>query len=153
MDSNRPVAQHRLGPRGGDGDVVALFGQGDVSVLVLLDIGIGGPASERIFEVPHVAVNFGGFDFQIGNRRLEVRIPIHQPLAAIDQALVVHINKDLDYRIVEIAFFPGGCTRCTRHGKGVARPVAGGAKALELFDDRATRLGFPLPDFGGEIFA
>src|SRR5262249_59757120 len=32
------------------------------------------------------------------------------------------------------------------HGEALARPVAGGAKPLELADDRAAGFGLPLPD-------
>ena len=108
MHRHRAIAQHGFGAGGGDGDVIALLGQDDAAFLVLLDVSIGLAARQRVFEMPHMARHFGILDLQIGDRRLEMRIPVHQPLAAIDQPLVIHVDKDLDHRIVEIALFALG---------------------------------------------
>ena len=54
--------------------------------------------------MPHMAVNFDVLDLEIGNRGLEMRVPVHQPLAAVDQALFIHLDKDLDHGVVEISF-------------------------------------------------
>ena len=80
-------------------------------------------------------------------------VPIHQPLAAIDQALLVHVHEDLDDGIVEIALLAGGRIGRARHGEGLAVPVAGGAEALQLTDDRAAGLLLLLPDLQGEGLA
>ena len=94
----------------------------DVPVLVLFDVFIGGTAGQRVFEVPHVAVDFDVLDLEIGNRGLEMRVPVHQTLAAIDEALVIHIDEDLDHGVVEIALFALGAP-WPGHGEGVAVPV------------------------------
>jgi hypothetical protein len=47
-------------------------------------------------------------DLQIRDRGLEMRVPVDQPLAAIDVALVVEIDEHADHRVVEIALSPGG---------------------------------------------
>ena len=112
MDGHRAIAQHGFGPCRGNRDIIARLTQGDVSVLILLDIFIGGPTRERIFEMPHMACLVDILDLKIGNRSLEMRIPVHQPLAAIDEAFVIHIYKDLDHSIVEIAFFACGRIGC-----------------------------------------
>ena len=150
---DRAIAQHGFGAGRRDRDIVAFLGKRHVPVFVFLDIGIGRAIGQRVFEVPHVPVDFGGFDFEIGNRGLEMRVPVDQTLAAIDQALVIHIHEDLDHGVVEVAFLARGGTGGTGHGKGVARPIKRGAKAFELADDRAAGLLLLLPDFGGEILA
>ncbi len=148
MNGNRAIAQHGFRARRGDGDIVALFLQHDVPVLVLFDIGIGLAARQRVLEVPHMTGHFGVLDLEIGNRCLEMRVPVDQPLAAIDQALVVHVDEDLDHRVMEIrrARVLVGITCRATHGKRLARPVGRGAKPLELTDDGAARLDLLFPD-------
>ena len=83
-----------------------------------------------------------------------MRVPVHQTLAAIDQALVVHFHKDLDHGIVEIPVLIGfRCAGCARHGKGVARPVTGRSQPFQLVDDRIAILALPFPDFFQKIIA
>jgi hypothetical protein len=151
MNRDRAVAQHRLGPRGGDGDVVALLLEDHVPVFVFLHIRIGRAARERVLEVPHVAPDIDVLDLQVRDRRLEMRVPVHQPLAAVDEALLVHVDEDLDDGVVEIAVLALGRAGGAGHGEGLARPVAGGAEALQLLADRAARLRLPRPDMGQEF--
>ena len=85
-----------------------------------------------------------------------MRVPVDQTFAAIDQALVVHLNKDLDDRIVEIGrvlVTGAGIPLRARHGEGGAVKVAGRAKALQLVDNGAAGLFFPGPDFLKELLA
>ncbi len=145
MNRDSAVAEHRLGPGRGDGDIVARLAEGDVSVLVLLDIFIGLAARERVLEVPHLALHLDLLDLEIGDRGLEMRVPVDEALAAIDQALLVHLHEDLDDGIVEVALVRGGGARRAGHGEGVAGPVAGRAEALELVDDGVAGLALPLP--------
>ena len=136
MDRDRAVAEHRLGPRRGDRDVVALFLKRDVPVLVLLDVGVGLAARERIFEVPHVALHFAVLDLEVADRGLELGVPVHEPLGAIEQLALVELDEDLD----------DGLREALVHGEALVRPVAGRAEAAELAGDRAARLRLPLPD-------
>ncbi len=130
------VAQHCLGPRCGDGDVVADFAQRDVAVCVLLDILIGRPlpfhGGERVLEMPHVAWRLDILDLEVGDRGLEMRVPVHQPLAAVDQTLAIHLDEDLDDRVVEIALFALRRLRCAGHGEGFARPVAASSRGSSI---------------------
>ena len=150
MNRDRTIAQHRLGPRRGNRDIVAHLAQRHVPVGILLDILIGLAARQRVLEVPHVTRHLDVLDFQIGNRGFEMRVPVHQPLAAIDQALAVHVHEDLDDGVVEVALFAFRRIGRARHGEGLARPVAGGAEAFQLPDDRPARGDLLLPDAGGE---
>ena len=153
MDRNRAVAQHGLGPRRGDGDVVASLAQRNFAVLVLFDIFVGLAARQRVFEMPHMAGRLEVLDLKVRNRRFEMRVPVDQPLAAIDQALVIHLHKDLDDGVVEIALVARRRIRRAGHGESFAAIVAGGAEAAQLLDDGAAGLCFPFPDFFEEFFA
>ena len=135
VNGHRAIAEHGFGARRGNGNIVARLAQGDIPVLVLLDIFISLPASQRVFEMPHMAVALDILDLKIGYRRFKMRIPVDQPLAAIDQPLVVKVDKDLQHGIVEILV----------HRKGVAVPVRRTAKALKLVHNRAARLLLPRP--------
>ncbi len=136
MDGNGAIAQHGFRTRRGDRDIIALFGKDDIPVRILLDIGIGLAAGQRVFEVPHVAFDFPGLDFKIGDRRFELRIPVDQPLAAVDQAFLIERDED----------FENGLGQTLVHGEAFARPVAGCAEALQLVEDQAARLFLPFPD-------
>src|SRR5699024_2785572 len=89
MYGDGTVTEHGFRTRGGDGDVVAGFPQRDIAVGVGFDVFVGFAVGQRVLEVPHVAVAFTVFDFQIGDGGFQHRVPVHQPCAAIDQVLVV----------------------------------------------------------------
>ena len=113
MHRHRAVAQHCFGPRCGNRDIVTRLAKDDVSVFILFDIFVGLATGQRIFEVPHVAVNFGVLDFEIGDRRLELRVPVDQPLATIDQPFIVEPHEHFKHRLRQALI----------HGEAFARPV------------------------------
>jgi hypothetical protein len=154
MHRDRAIAQHGFGPGGGDGNPVALFLEDHAAVFVPLDIGIGLAARERIFEMPHMALDLDILDLQVRNGGFEMRVPVDQPLAAIDEPLVVEIDEDLDHRIVEIGALAGlGVAGRAAHGERLARPVAAGAQPFELAADIAAAFHLLLPDPVDERFA
>ena len=128
MDRHRRVAEHRLGPRGRHRDDLAG-----------LDAGL---VHDRVIEVPEMALHLDLQHFEVGDRGLELRVPVHQPLVAVDQPLRVEIDEGLgdgaDHLVV------GGPRHA--HGEALARPVAGGAEPLQLVDDGPARLRLPGPD-------
>ncbi len=121
MHGDGGVAQHGFGAGGGDHD-------------------LAGAVLQRIGEVPVVAVDLALLDLQVGDRRLEVRIPVHQPLVTVDELFLVKRHKDLANRrrqpLVE--------------GEPLAAPVAARAQALQLVGDGPAGLGLPLPDLFDE---
>ena len=143
MDGHRAIAQHGFGAGGGDADIVAHLAQGDVAVFVFFDVFIFGPACQRVFEMPHVAVNLDILDLEVRDCGFEMRVPVDQPFAAIDQAFVIKIDENLEHGVVEVFI----------HGKGVAIPVTGCAKAFELVDNGRAVFLFPLPDLFNERLA
>ena len=115
------VAEHRLGARRRDNDELLLKLAG------VLD---------RIFEIPEMPLRLDGNDFEVRDRGLQLGIPVHQPLVFIDKPLIVEIDENLD----------DGARQPFVHGEAFARPIAGGAEALQLIDDRAARMLLPGPD-------
>ncbi len=98
-------------------------------------LGCAFVVEERVADVPEVVLRLVVLDFEVGDRRLAARTPVDDALATIDQALVVEVDE-------------GGADRLRRarvEGEALARPVAGGAEALELVAYLAAVLLHPLP--------
>ncbi len=75
------VAQHRLGPRGRDGDRLA--GRGARGV------------NQGIAEVPEVALHLDRHDFDVRDRGQQLGVPVHEPLVAVDQPLLCKATNTL----------------------------------------------------------
>ena len=87
--------------------------------------------------MPHMALLFHAFHFQIRHRRAQHRIPVHQSFAAINQALLKQAHKHFgDY-------FGAGVV----HGEIFARPIGRAAHAAHLLGNRAAGYVFPRPHF------
>ena len=69
MNGYGRIAQHRLGPRRGDRD------KGRLSCLWV---------DKWISQVPETTLDRFGENFVVADCRLQIRIPIHQPLSSID---------------------------------------------------------------------
>ena len=102
VDGHGGVAQHGLGPGGGDHDMGTR------------------PVREGIADVPEPAVrDLALDDLQVGDRGAQRRVPIDEALVPVDQALPVEGDEDLDHRPAQPFV----------HGEAVARPVGRGAEA------------------------
>ena len=153
MYGDSPIAQHRLRPGCGNGDIIAGLAQGDGPVFVFLDVFIGLTICERVLEVPHVPVDLDILDFEVRDRGFEMGIPIHEALAAVDQPLVVHVHEHFDDSIVEVLFGRIRITGRAAHGEGLAGPIARCPQPLELTNDGAARILLLLPDAFQELLA
>ena len=89
----------------------------------------------RVADRPHVAVALDVVHFQVGHRGAQHRVPVHQPVAAVDQAGAIPVDKHLAHR--------GG--QALVHGEALARPVGGGADAAHLVGDGGAGFLLPLP--------
>ncbi len=124
MDGNGAVAEHGLGTRGRDDQVAVTRRQG-------------------VLEVPEAAGFVLREDFEVGQCRVQHRVPVDEPLAAIDQALFVEFDEDF-----------GDRPRTTLvHREPVAAPVDGCAHAPQLLRDLAARVLLPVPDALHEFLA
>ncbi len=92
---------------------------------------------KRITEIPEGAIFFFINNFQVGNRGMQFRVPVHQALAAIDQFFIVEADKHFGYSFGQPFI----------HGETFPGPVHGGAKPAHLSCNGITALFFPLPDF------
>ena len=120
---HRHVAQHRFGSRGGHHQFFAT--------------AIG----QRIGDVPQKTVFFGAFDFEVGDGGFQLRVPVHQALAAVDQALLVQPHEGFGDHLGQLVV----------HGEVFAAPVHRGAHAAHLAGDGVARVLLPLPHTGDEV--
>ena len=115
VDGHGGITQDRLRPRGTHLQIAALL--------------------QRVAEGVECALLLFIFHFQIADRALAAGTPVHQPLAAIDQAFLVEANKSFQHRraqaIVQRKAFPS--------------PVTGDAHAFLLRGDAAMIFRFPTP--------
>ena len=93
--------------------------------------------------MPEVPVHFAVLDFEIGDRRLEVRVPVHQALIFVDQPFLVELNEHFQHRLRE-AFI---------HREPLARPIARGAQPAQLIKNHAAGFFLPAPHALEEFFA
>ena len=117
VNGNGGVAEHGFGPGRRDGDELSVH------------------PFDRVLEVPQLADGLALLDLQIRNRRLELGVPVDQPLVAVDQVLLVELDEHLEHRLRQALV----------HGETLARPVAGRAEALQLVEDQSAGLFFPRP--------
>ena len=99
--------------------------------------------TEWIFNVPHEAIPLFAFHFQIAHCRLQHRVPVHQPLAPVDQALFVQFHKRRCHH--------GGHLRI--HGEVLMLPGHRIPHTPHLLGNGRARLFLPFPHFGDKIFA
>src|SRR5690348_3596726 len=130
MHRHRHVAEHRLRSRRGYAEAETVAG---------------------IADFPNAAVLFLAVHLEVGDRRAEHRIPVDEPLAAVDEAFLVPANEH----------FRDGARQLRVHGEVAAvlafgigeLPVGRSAQAAHLARDARARLLLPLPDALDEFLA
>ena len=150
MHGHAGVAEHGFGPRRRHHDIVARLVFGGLAVLIEGDrVLVGHAIRQRIAQVPHIALDLDVFDFEVGDRGFKARVPVHQPLGAVDEAAVVKLDEDLDdgthHLVVGLA--------AIAHGEALARPVGRGAEPAQLVHDGAAAFALPFPDALQELLA
>ena len=118
-DSHARVAEHGLGARGGDDDVV----------LAVDRLG------QRVAQVPQVALLVLVLGLVVRDGGGAVGAPVYDALAAIDQAVVVPVAEHLAHGLGVVLV----------HGEALVVEVDGAAHALDLLDDDAAVLVGPIP--------
>src|SRR5450830_273130 len=124
------IAEHCFRTGGGDDQVVVAFS------------GLGA-VGQRVLEVPQEAFLVVVFHFEVGNRRVQLGVPVDQTLAAVDQAVFMQAHE---------GFFHG-FRQTVVHGEALAAPIDGRAQATDLTADVAAGLILPFPDFFQEFLA
>ena len=118
-DGNARVAEHGLGARGGDDDVV----------LAVDRLG------QRVAQVPQMALLVLVLGLVVRDSGGAVGAPVDDALAAVDQAVVVPIAEHLAHGLGVVLV----------HGETLVIKVDGAAHALDLLDDDAAVLVGPIP--------
>ena len=90
-----------------------------------------------------MAVCFLFVNFVVGNGRLQIRIPVDEPFASIDQTVLEHLEECLTHCL--------GTNIVQRETD--ASPVTTGSDALELAEDSLFVSVLPLPDSLNERIA
>ena len=124
VDRDGGVAEHRLGARGRDRDMARAI-------------------RKRIAQVPEVPVDLLHLDLVVGERRLRDGVPVHEALAAVDEAVA-------EERAERVAH---GRRAGLVHREARAVEVARAAHRLELPEDRGLVLVLPLLHLLDEPFA
>ena len=124
------VAEHGFRASGGDDQVVEA-----VSRL--------GAIGQRVTQVPQAAFLVVVFHFEVGDRRVQLGVPVDQALAAVDQAVFMQAHE---------GFFHG-VGQAVVHGEALARPVHRTAQATDLPGDGAAGLFLPFPDLVEKLLA
>ena len=121
---DRGIAEHRLRSRRGDDERPRAVGQ-------------------WIADLPDRPHLFFVVDLEIRHRGAELRVPIDEALAPIDQAVVVQAHKGFEDRGRQ-AFV---------HREALAGPIARRAKTTHLMGDRRARFFLPRPYALDELVA
>ena len=117
IDGDRDVAQHRLRPRRGDDHARAAVDEG-------------------IPDLPELALLLLAVDLEVRHGGAELGIPVDEPLAAVDEAVLVQADERLEH----------GGRQAVVHREPLARPVGRSAEAAHLLRDRGAGLFLPRPD-------
>ncbi|MNI25655.1 hypothetical protein D3C73_793170 [compost metagenome] len=115
-------------------------GRDDQEVVAFSGLGAVG---QRVFQVPQETFLVVVFHFEVGNRRVQLGVPVDQALAAVDQAVFVQADESLF----------NGLREAVVHGEALAAPIYGRTEATDLTADVAAGLILPFPDFLEEFFA
>ncbi len=93
--------------------------------------------------MPEMALGLVALHLEIGDRRVQLRVPVDQPLVAVDQPVLVELDEHL----------ADGGGEPLVHGEALAAPVRRGAERAQLAHDGAAGFRFPLPDALDEFLA
>ena len=141
MHGHGHVAQQGLGAGGGHGQARQF---GAVS-------GLLGAVGEGVADVPEVAITLGHVHFQIGDGRAQHRVPVHQPLAAVDEAGFMQAHEDFGHGRGQFRVH-GEVAGMRAQAVGVL-PVGRVAQPAHLLADGAARFVLPGPDALDELLA
>ena len=141
VDTHGRVAHDGLGARGGHYGVPS-------AVVAVHDVGLVLALHARlvlgrhvVFQIVELAVLLLIDHLLVGEGRLGLRVPVDHAYAAIDESLLVEIDKDMDDALRPLLV----------HREGRAVPVAGGAETAQLLEDDATVLVGPVPGMAEKL--
>ena len=142
MHGHGDVAQHGFRAGRCNYDVVAGLHARDIALFVRHRALVSHAIGQRVAQMPHMALDLDILNFEVRNRGLKARMPVHQPLGAVNEATLVQLDEHLgdgaNHLVVGLATIA--------HREFLAAEIGRSTKALQLIHDRAAALCFPLPD-------
>ena len=102
-----------------------------------------GVVSARIADFPEMADRLLAFHFKVGDRALQLRVPVDEALAAVNEAFFIEAHEGFNDDLRELRI----------HREVEAVPVDAVAHAAHLLENRAARELLPLPDLRDEVLA
>ncbi|RMQ40687.1 hypothetical protein ALQ05_101874 [Pseudomonas amygdali pv. mori] len=127
---NGGVTEHGFRASGGNDQVIQTFG-GFCTV------------GQRIAQVPQMAFLVVVLHFKVGNRGVQLGVPVDQAFATVNEAVFMQAHEGLLH----------GVGQAVVHGEALAAPVDGRAQTADLTADVAAGLGFPFPDLVQKLLA
>ena len=118
MDSDGRVPQHGFGPGGRDDETLSRI------------------VRRRIPDAPQPSVHLLMLDLHVRKGRPASRAPVHQPLAPVDQPLLIQGDEGL----------PDGARQALVQREAFAVPIARGAQPPKLVQDASAVFLAPFPD-------
>ena len=130
MNAQGAISHHGFRTRGGNGHAVLRHAIDQLRAIY-----------KGVANVVHLAFGFGGLHLQIAHGALEHRIPVHQTLATVNQALLVKLHKSFGNHLGQLVV----------HGEVFPAPVDTGAHSAHLGGNGVAGLLFPLPHPGNKV--
>ena len=93
-------------------------------------------ALDRVGDVPERTLLLDRVDLEVGDRRVQLGVPVDQPRPAVDQPVAVEPHEHLD----------DGARDRLVHGEALGAPVQRGAQAAQLPGDGIAGFTLPVPD-------
>ena len=149
MNRDACIAEHGFWARGRDDQIVTRFCARNITLFIFNRMLIGYAIGQRVAQMPVMAVDGLGLNFDIGDRALEMRVPVHQPFGAVNQALLIHLNKGLGDRFGHFITWVFGVTQ----REFLARPITRRAKTAKLLRDIPAAFLLPLPNMLKKLLA
>ena len=150
-DRNEPVGErqaHRFSDEVGETRIARMYGDTGIAQHGLRPGRCDGNEPpgilcERVADVPQRTLGFAALNLEIRDHGVHHRVPVDEPLVAVNETLAIKLDKDSPYR--------GRETRV--HREPLAAPIRRSAEATQLIDDGAARLLLPFPHAGDEAFS
>ena len=149
MNRDTCIAEHGFRARGRDDQIVTRFCARNITLFIFNRMLIAYAIGQRVAQMPVMAIDGLSLNFNIGNRALEMRVPVHQPFGAVNQALLIHINKGLRDRFGHFITWIFGIAE----RELLARPITAGPKTAKLLGDIPAAFLLPLPNMLKKLLA
>ena len=141
VDAHGGVAHDGLGACGGHYGIAAALGVAVHHFLFRTGLTAQVVVGHIVFQIVELALLVVVYHLFVAQGCLGFGIPVHHAQTAVDEPLLIKVNKDLEHALRALLV----------HGEGGAVPVAAGAQSAQLLQDDAAVLMSPVPGMGEEL--